>query len=1314
MRRPLRALAALLTLALFAVVTPTEAVAVAPNADQAYAARYFTRTGVVRTAFQALAGAARVAVDGMGASGSNVHYTHPGTTLPTTPGYLAFGVGDLGTDGKVAENAVQLILKQRNTFIDAFYVTATKTAYVFSGEALTTDAIRNVLGLARDVVVERKVLSFDASYGGMGRDSLNIDVGVHSLQAAVDALLNAASLRSLDELKGALATLVVAFPESIRNRLVRENIRSAMWSGNVWRAARMFTEIKDWDKISRAIRDRKSYLGYSAVAMAAMVTVLNSINNRTVQARNGPTAPPDPDAADHWAPNPGGDQSSCRPDGMTPTAGVSAPYCTAYDDQGRERMGAAHPRRVVGYQSSWRTGQNGQDMYLPNSIPWGQVTHVNYAFAWIDGNRISVGNPADASNPNVGMTWPGVPGAEMDESLPYRGELNLLTRYKRQHPRVKTLISVGGWAQSSGFYALTVNGDGSVAQDRIDTFADSVVDFLRQYSFDGVDIDYEYPTALPQAGNPSDRPVSDSRRPGLSAGYTALMKTIREKLDRAATADGRYYLLTTAGSGSGYMVRGMENFAALQYLDFANVMSYDLHGSWNNNVGPNAPLYDDGRDSELAAAGIYDTAKNPEYRAEGYFNTDWAYHYYRGALQAGRINLGVPYYTRGWSGVTGGVGNGLWGTASMPDQTKCPAGTGQQGGTSPCGAGATGVDNLWHDTNPDGSELGAGSNPMWHAKNLERGITPSYLPAYGLGGQSVSTGYTRQWDDTLKSSWLWNDTTKTFISTEDEQGVGAVADYVSAKGAGGVMIWELAGDYACPAQGECGTGYTMTSLLDSKLRGQGAYGNSRAAGSSVTLPSQVADVKAELVAFPTAVKDLWPLQPTLRITNNSGVTLRGDAQIAFDIPTSAPALVKDGNWKEIKNVAPGHTGSNVGGLKGDFHRVTIRLGACEDLPSGASRDIPLKYYLPITGPVDFTLTQGGQTYGLTSDNRRGVGTVAPAAAAGTCVLPVPDPPQSGPMFAGKPSVALSAGNSYRIQSAAANGALLTGSNAGTAETWPFADDGHAWDWTAASVDDRSGWLLLRANSDNAALDLDPATWKVYARGVNGGSSQRWWVAPGPDGTGTVYLHNQQGTHCLTYEGAMAQPLVAGCDTGNTNQLWYLNDSPRAPRAKDWDASAVYTPDQAASDRTVFFNGHNWLAQWWTQHVAPGTSDTPGKDSYPWKDLGLAQGPDAVLAAGETLYRGESITAPGGYRLAMQTDGNLVMYAPGGGVAQTWDTVGRGDHLAMQTDGNLVLYGTGGAMLWTTSTSGSPGAYLKIQDDGNLVVYQGVQVKWHRW
>ncbi|MCE7001261.1 glycosyl hydrolase family 18 protein [Kibdelosporangium philippinense] len=103
--------------------------------------------------------------------------------------------------------------------------------------------------------------------------------------------------------------------------------------------------------------------------------------------------------------------------------------------------------------------------YLANNIPWSKITHINYAFAHVGAdNRISVG-PAGAGNASTGMEWPGVPGAEMDLSLSYKGHFNLLTKYKKQHPGVKTPISIGGQAETGGF----LNPDGSRTASRSPT-----------------------------------------------------------------------------------------------------------------------------------------------------------------------------------------------------------------------------------------------------------------------------------------------------------------------------------------------------------------------------------------------------------------------------------------------------------------------------------------------------------------------------------------------------------------------------------------------------------------------------------------------------------------------------------------------------------------------------------------------------------------------------------------------------------------------------------------------------------------------------
>lgn len=671
----------------------------------------------------------------------------------------------------------------------------------------------------------------------------------------------------------------------------------------------------------------------------------------------------------------------CRPEGLFTTPGTAPAYCRVYDEQGREKMGTDHPRRIIGYFTSWRTGQNGQPAYLANQIPWDKLTHINYAFAHVDGaNRLSVGNTADPANPATGLTWPGVAGAEMDTTLPYKGHFNLLAKFKKQHPQVKTLVSVGGWAETAGFYTMTTNADGSANAGGINTFADSAVAFIRQYGFDGVDVDYEYPTSMKDAGNPVDFAVSNARRATLMKNYVVLMRTLRARLDAAGQADGRHYLLTIAAPSSAYLLRGMEAFPVMAYLDYVNIMSYDLHGAWNQFVGPNAALFDDGKDAELTAWSYYGT---PQYARIGYLNTDWAYHYFRGAMPAGRINIGVPYYTRGWRGVSGGS-NGLWGQAALPNQAQCPVGTG--GGTvQKCGNGALGIDNLWHDLDMSSREVPAGSNPMWHAMNLAQGRPGSYLAAYGLNpaanpADQLTGSYTRHYDATLVAPWLWNAQKQVFLSTEDEQSLGAKAQYVADRGIGGVMFWELAGDYGWnAARNEYFMGSTLTSLLYDRFKAATPYGNRL---TSASLPAEALDIAFTLDSFALGDSN-YPINPRLTLTNRSSLTLPGGTEFSFDVPTAIPATLTDqsGFGLAITQSGANPAGNNVGGLRNDFHRASFKLPGWQSLAPGASVSLTLNYQLPMPMPSNWTVTVNGRSYTLLQEARRGSVPASASASA---------------------------------------------------------------------------------------------------------------------------------------------------------------------------------------------------------------------------------------------------------------------------------------------------------------------------------------------
>jgi len=104
---------------------------------------------------------------------------------------------------------------------------------------------------------------------------------------------------------------------------------------------------------------------------------------------------------------------------------------------------------------------------------------------------------------------------------------------------------------------------------------------------------------------------------------------------------------------------------------------------------------------------------------------------------------------------------------------------------------------------------------------------------------------------------------------------------------------------------------------------------------------------------------------------------------------------------------------------------------------------------------------------------------------------------------------------------------------------------------------------------------------------------------------------------------------------------------------------------------------------------------------------------SAMPGGFGIVAGESFTScDGHYALAMQTDGNLVLYHGGkGAIWQTGTAGSTGYAVSMQTDGNLVLYGQRGDALFQTKTNGHSGARLDLQTDGNMVIYQASTPLW---
>ncbi|KAH8688769.1 glycoside hydrolase superfamily [Talaromyces proteolyticus] len=264
--------------------------------------------------------------------------------------------------------------------------------------------------------------------------------------------------------------------------------------------------------------------------------------------------------------------------------------------------------RSVAYYADWDIYNTS---YFVTNITASTLTHLVYCFADLDANTGSV----SVSDAWADLQYP-YPGDNQSDTSSVAGNVKQLYLLKQQNRNLKTIFSIGGYSWASKFENFTLTAQGR------QTFAQSALLLIQNLGFDGIDIDWEYP--------------SD---PEHAQAMVLLLEELRTTLDTysAQYAHGTHLLLSVAAPA------GPANYEALnitgmdQYLDMWNIMAYDYAGSWSNYTGDHANVYPSQSNNNSTPG-----------------HTDGAISYYLSqGVAAKKINFGMPLYGRSFTNTSG-------------------------------------------------------------------------------------------------------------------------------------------------------------------------------------------------------------------------------------------------------------------------------------------------------------------------------------------------------------------------------------------------------------------------------------------------------------------------------------------------------------------------------------------------------------------------------------------------------------------------------------------------------------------------------------
>ncbi|KAJ2637680.1 hypothetical protein GGF40_002188 [Coemansia sp. RSA 1286] len=382
-----------------------------------------------------------------------------------------------------------------------------------------------------------------------------------------------------------------------------------------------------------------------------------------------------------------------------------ASVCSATDAPAPVDACGPSSRYVVAYYNTWKRQS------LMN-IDWSKITHLNVAHAI----------PSDSGD------------------FTFDGEWFLPQLVQEAHTqKTKILLSLGGWTGSNRFSALMRDPHKRAALIR------AISVFVEKHELDGVDLDWEY---VGRAGSKCNKFSAAEDAPNLLRFLRALRASFHARFPQMEKIISMAVGVQPFTGVDGPMT-DVSMFA--EYVDYAQLLAFDVNGPWSNTTGPNAPL-------------IHQRNRGAPYSLTQAVDQWTAANWPSSKLIAGISFLGRSLTT---STVMVAKPHAQMYTAFDRD---IPQGDPE--------------DARWYDVCENTNQMSG----IWQYRHLrDQGILKT--------SNGTNEEWIRVWDDMSQTPWLYNPQMRRFVSYDDQESVGKKVQLAKEKGLKGVGAWGMHADF---------------------------------------------------------------------------------------------------------------------------------------------------------------------------------------------------------------------------------------------------------------------------------------------------------------------------------------------------------------------------------------------------------------------------------------------------------------------------------------------------------------------------------------